>query len=140
MHDLALRRYGGRPGIKENGGPLHSTLALPYSGFSSYERYPTIEEKAACYLYFINVNHVFIDGNKRTSFLSMHGFLQLNGYDFSASQDEAFKFTLAVADKYNRPTFETVVSWIKNTWCEVSYKIFRTMYFYYFLNSILFVS
>ena len=42
--------------------------------------YPTIESKAALYLYNITENHIFTDGNKRTGLDAMLIFLALNGY------------------------------------------------------------
>ena len=44
------------------------------------EMYPTLESKAAIYLYNITENHIFSDGNKRTGLDSMIIFLALNGY------------------------------------------------------------
>lgn len=36
-----------------------------YQSFDGKDLYPTIEEKAANFLYLITKNHTFIDGNKR---------------------------------------------------------------------------
>ena len=44
------------------------------------EMYPTLESKAAIYLFNITENHVFSDGNKRTGLDSLILFLGLNGY------------------------------------------------------------
>ena len=44
---------------------LKSIINNLYQTFDGKELYPTIEEKAANFLYLITKNHVFIDGNKR---------------------------------------------------------------------------
>ena len=44
---------------------LKSIVATIYQSFDGKDLYPTIEEKAANFLYLITKNHVFIDGNKR---------------------------------------------------------------------------
>ncbi len=45
------------------------------------EMYPTIELKAAVYLYNITENHIFSDGNKRTGLLALHIFLKKTDID-----------------------------------------------------------
>ena len=44
---------------------LKSIIGAIYQSFDGNDLYPTIEEKAANFLYLITKNHVFIDGNKR---------------------------------------------------------------------------
>ena len=44
---------------------LQSIIGNIYQSFDGKDVYPTIEEKAANFLYLITKNHVFIDGNKR---------------------------------------------------------------------------
>ena len=44
---------------------IKSIINNLYQTFDGKELYPTIEEKAANFLYLITKNHVFIDGNKR---------------------------------------------------------------------------
>lgn len=43
-------------------------------------RYPTISHKTALYVYNINDNHIFNDGNKRTSLAVMDAFLKMNNH------------------------------------------------------------
>ena len=50
--------------IERNKG-LKSILNNIYQTFDDKHVYPTIEEKAANFLYLITKNHIFIDGNKR---------------------------------------------------------------------------
>lgn len=44
---------------------LESIINNIYQSFNGMDLYPTIEEKAANFLYLITKNHTFIDGNKR---------------------------------------------------------------------------
>ena len=44
---------------------LESIIGNIYASFDNKDVYPTIEEKAANFLYLITKNHTFIDGNKR---------------------------------------------------------------------------
>ena len=50
--------------LERNEG-LKSILGAIYQSFDGKDLYPTIEEKAANFLYLITKNHTFIDGNKR---------------------------------------------------------------------------
>lgn len=51
-------------GLERNQG-LKSIINTIYQSFGGKDLYPTIEEKAANFLYLITKNHTFIDGNKR---------------------------------------------------------------------------
>ena len=50
--------------LERNKG-LKSIISNIYSSFDGKDVYPTVEEKAANFLYLITKNHTFIDGNKR---------------------------------------------------------------------------
>ncbi len=53
--------------------------------------------KAAYILHNIVTLHPFIDGNKRTAFETAEAFLQLNGEEFDAEEDESFNMLISVA-------------------------------------------
>lgn len=110
LHQLALNLYGGIHG--RDIGKLEAKLALPYSGFGDYERYPTIAEKAAVYYYHLASGHCFKDGNKRTSYLATFTFLDWNGYDLLVEDEEVYQWTMRLADDTERPPFEECVRWI----------------------------
>lgn len=44
---------------------LQAIIGAIYQSFDGQDLYPTVEEKAANFLYLITKNHIFIDGNKR---------------------------------------------------------------------------
>lgn len=64
---------------------LESIIGNIYGTFDGQDVYPTIEEKAANFLYLIIKNHIFIDGNKRVAatlfiyFLQFYNILYKNG-------------------------------------------------------------
>ena len=61
---LKFNSYSDIFALERNEG-LKSIVATIYQSFDGKDLYPTIEEKAANFLYLITKNHVFIDGNKR---------------------------------------------------------------------------
>lgn len=60
---------------------LEAIIGDIYQTFGGVDVYPTVEEKAANFLYFVVKNHVFVDGNKRIAatlfiyFLAYYGVL-----------------------------------------------------------------
>ena len=61
--------------IERNNG-LEAIIGNVYQTFNENDVYPTLEEKAANFLYMIVKNHVFIDGNKRIAATLFIYFLQ----------------------------------------------------------------
>jgi death-on-curing protein len=61
------------------------------------DMYPTIVDKAARLGWAIGAEHVFHDGNKRTSTVAVLSFLRMNGFDYNASRDELIEIALKVA-------------------------------------------
>ena len=86
IHDEQLAEHGGAAGIRDD-GLLESALARPLNRASYGE--PDIAELAALYALGIVHNHPFIDGNKRTAYVMLETFLELNGAELSLSDAEA---------------------------------------------------
>lgn len=62
------------------------------------EAYATVWEKAAALLHSLLINHPFVDGNKRTAWMCTVVFLDLNGAEMPAvDQDGAYKLVVGVA-------------------------------------------
>lgn len=95
LHDRLLALYGGAVGLRD-GGLLKSALARPQQHFA-YGESPDIVDMAAAYTWGIVRNHPFLDGNKRTGFVVGVLFLELNGYRFTASEEEAAQMVLELA-------------------------------------------
>jgi death-on-curing protein len=94
VHEESLAQFGGSSGIRDQ-GLLASALARPRNLFA-YGK-PTIFELAASHAFGLVKNHPFIDGNKRTAFVVAVTFLEMNGWRFGASEDDAAIQTLALA-------------------------------------------
>ncbi len=86
IHTEQLRDHGGASGTRDE-GLLDSALARPQNHFAYTGA--TVPELAAVYALAIARNHPFIDGNKRTAFVALELFLDLNGFDFIAPDVEA---------------------------------------------------
>jgi len=95
LHDRLLALHGGAPGVRDD-GLLKSALARPQQHFA-YAEDAGIVQLAAIYTAGIVRNHPFVDGNKRTGFVVGILFLELNGFAFTASEEEAAQAVLALA-------------------------------------------
>jgi death-on-curing protein len=95
LHDRLLALNGGAPGVRDD-GLFKSALARPRQHFACANK-PAILEMAALYTAGIVSNHLFVDGNKRTGFVIGILFLELNGYRFAASEEDATHAVLALA-------------------------------------------
>jgi death-on-curing protein len=95
LHDRLLTLHGGAIGVRDD-GLLKSALARPRQHFA-YAPVADIVQLAAIYTAGIVHNHPFVDGNKRTGFVIGILFLELNGYSFTASEEDAAKAVLALA-------------------------------------------
>ena len=67
LNIIAKLRFGNDSNLfaLERNQGLKEIIGTIYQSFDGKDLYPTIEEKAANFLYLIIKNHVFIDGNKR---------------------------------------------------------------------------
>lgn len=72
-------KFGGsRLFGNEKDESFQSSIATIYQSFGGQELYPSIEEKAASFLYFVVKNHSFSDGNKRIAAFLFVWFLEKN--------------------------------------------------------------
>ncbi|MBI2022749.1 type II toxin-antitoxin system death-on-curing family toxin [Candidatus Daviesbacteria bacterium] len=110
LHDIAIKKYGGSPGIRDI-TLLHSATGRPSTSFENKDLYPTIFDKAAALLQSILKNHPFIDGNKRAALLSATTFLRINGYKLINTHLEEVEFTVSV-DTKNLP-IDQISKWLK---------------------------
>lgn len=94
LHEQSLAQFGGAAGIRDE-GLLDSALGRPRNLFG-YGK-PALFELAASCAFGLARNHPFIDGNKRTAFVTAVLFLELNGRRFQADEVDATVRTLALA-------------------------------------------
>ena len=85
---------GGSLGVRD-AGLLSSALACPQNQVAY--GYPSVFDLAAAYAFGIVRNHPFVAGNKRTGFLAAYVFLDLNGWELMAHEDEAVAAVSALA-------------------------------------------
>jgi death-on-curing protein len=96
LHNRLLALDGGLPGVRD-AGLLQSALARPRQ-LHAYGDKPDVIDMAAAYTAgIIRNHHPFIDGNKRTGFLVGVLFLELNGHDFTATEESAGQAILSLA-------------------------------------------
>ncbi len=87
LHDRMIAMFGGAAGLRDQ-SLLLSALARPQQTLA-YSDGAGIIELAAALISAIVRNHPFSDGNKRTGFVLGVLFLELNGYRFTASEEDA---------------------------------------------------
>ena len=95
-HDRDLMVHGGATGIRD-AGMLESALMRPRNLWLYSETPPSGCAMAAAYAFGISSNHPFIDGNKRTALLVSFVFLETNGIEVIASQEDAYLIILSMA-------------------------------------------
>ena len=95
IHDRLLAVHGGAMGLRDQ-GLLESALARPPQ-HHTYAGTADIVALAALYTARIVRNHPFVDGNKRTGFVIGVLFLELHGYDFKASEEDATQAVMGLA-------------------------------------------
>ena len=94
LHGRLLAEHGGSPGLRDN-ALLESALARPQQLLAYGE--PDVFELAAAYADGIVQNHPFVDGNKRTGFMTAYVFLARNGLRLIASEIDAVTVVTALA-------------------------------------------
>lgn len=95
MHDRLLAEHGGPSSLRDR-GLLESALARPRHLWT-YKQ-PDIATLAASYIVGLIRNHPFVDGNKRTGFMTGYVFLARNDLHLTGSEFEATRYMFAVAN------------------------------------------
>lgn len=94
IHGEQLTEHGGGMGTRD-AGLLESALARPLQLVAYGE--PDAAMLAAAYGYGLAKNQPFVDGNKRTAFVAVELFLELNGWSLTASDADCVLTMLNVA-------------------------------------------
>jgi death-on-curing protein len=108
IHDEQLAEHGGAVGVRDE-GLLESALARPLNRASYGD--PDMAELAALYAIAIARNHPFVDGNKRTAYVALESFLELNGCEFLVSDRDAVIGTLALAS--GKMSDDEFTAWVR---------------------------
>ena len=108
IHEEQLAEHGGGAGLRD-AGLLDSALARPQHS-AAYGK-PDVATLAAAYGYGLSRNHPFLDGNKRTAFVVLELFLQLNDHELDATDADCVLTMLAVAA--GEVTEAKLATWIR---------------------------
>jgi death-on-curing protein len=108
IHDAQLAEHGGASGVRD-AALLESALARPKNLYS-YSEDISLNRLAAAFAVGIAKNHAFIDGNKRTGWVTCAVFLELNGIPVISESAEVVSMMLDVAD--GKITEEEFALWL----------------------------
>jgi len=109
IHNILIDRFGGVKGIRDEGA-LKSALARPYATFDQIDLYPDIIDKAAALFESLIINHPFVDGNKRISYVMMRLLLLEGNLDISTTQEAKYNFVISASKGEIR--FDQIREWI----------------------------
>lgn len=110
IHNEVIEQIGGTKGIRDL-GLVESAVARPQATFGGKDLYPDIFSKTASLGHSLIRNHPFVDGNKRTGYMSMLLFLNINGYDIKVAQEKSYKFVIEIAEK--KKDEGSIAEWLK---------------------------
>ena len=98
INALVIQRYSPNEQIQTvSPSALNMIVNLPEQFVFGKPLYPTIFDKATILFVQLIKKHVFVNANKRTAFYVLVKFLQLNGYYFSVSVEEAVEMCVRIA-------------------------------------------
>ncbi len=97
IHQRQIAEHGGINGVRDE-GLLASALIKPRNLYNYTTPKPTIAQMAAAYAYGLARNHAFLDGNKRTAYVTCRLFLKLNGLTLAATEAEKYLTFMKLAN------------------------------------------
>jgi death on curing protein len=106
VHARAIEEFGGLRGIRDEGALEAALRAVENRAY--YEQ-ATLTTCAATYAYHLTQAHAFLDGNKRVAAAVAEIFLELNGAELRAIDDDVVALFLAIAA--GQVTREDVEQW-----------------------------
>ena len=112
IHWRQLAEHGGIDGVRDD-GLLSSALARPRQLLAYASPSVDLASLAAAYAFGIAKNHPFLDGNKRTAAVVCEMFIELNGHELTASDEQMYlAFTNLAAGKLSE---EELADWIRRS-------------------------
>ena len=105
IHDYLIDRFGGERGILNIG-----EIEFIVDWVNSHPEKPLFWKVAVLMRGIISA-HPFIDGNKRTGFEVAETILNSEGYEITATDDEAFSFILKLAREVM--DIDEIVEWLE---------------------------
>ena len=110
IHNLQLSSFGGTTGIIDE-GKLESALFRPVN-IANYNSEASLYDLAAALGYGITIDHPFIDGNKRTAFIVMAVFLDINQVELEATEIDVVQIMLGIVSGIT--TEQELSVWLEN--------------------------
>lgn len=106
IHEILIEAFGGSSGVRDL-GLIEAALIRPQTGY-----YADLLEEAAALWESLAMNHGFVDGNKRVAYACLEIFLQSNGLDILADNDEIERF---IYENLEAGTFrkEVLDTWLR---------------------------
>lgn len=96
IHRQSIDEHGGAAELRDESALLAGLMRA--KNLHAYgDPPPDIADLAAVYAGGIVLNHPFVDGNKRTGFMTAYMFIVKNGYEFNAPEAETVMWTLKLA-------------------------------------------
>ena len=112
INALVIQRYSPNKQIQTvSSSALNMIVNLSEQFVFSKPFYQTIFDNATILFVQLIKKHVFVNANKRTAFYVLVKFLQLNGYYFSVSVEEAVEMCVTIA--VETLTAEKMISYSK---------------------------
>lgn len=112
INALVIQRYSPNEQIQTvSPSALNMIVNLPEQFVFGKPLYPTIFDKATILFVQLIKKYVFANANKRTAFYVLVKFLQLNGYHFSVSVEEAVDMCVTI--EVEALTDEKMISYSK---------------------------
>ena len=108
IHREQVREHGGSPGLRDE-RLLESAMSRARNKFAYGET--DLAVQAAAYAFGIVKNHGFLDGNKRTAFMTLYLFLGLNGRDLDAPEPAVVDVMTRLAS--GRMTESAFATWLR---------------------------
>lgn len=96
IHNILIDKFGGSKGIRDLGS-LEAAIARPHATFDKKDLYPQTLDKAAALFESLIINHPFVDGNKRISYVLMRLLLLEGDLNIVATQDDKYNFVLSAS-------------------------------------------
>ena len=114
INALAIQCYSPNKEIQTvNPSALNMIVNIPEQFVFGKPLYPTIFEKATILFVQLIKKHVFTNANKRTAFFSLVKFLQLHGYRFTVSVEEAVNMCVTIAvESLTDESLTTYTKWV----------------------------
>lgn len=108
FHDMTIATHGGAPGLRDS-GTLDAAIDRPKNLLAYGD--PDLFDLAAAYAFGLAKAHAFVDGNKRTAYITTRTFLLLNGISFKPAQTDIVLMMNGLAT--DEVSIEVFTDWLR---------------------------